>query len=74
MASLNVWFVPTAIDGIDSDTTDSSDIRAEGANIIAPEGSAVFDITGRRVNATGLRAGIYIVRTPAGKSVKVKID
>ncbi len=74
VASLNVWFVPTAIDGIDSDTTGSEGIRAEGANIIAPEGSAVFDITGRRVNANGLRAGIYIVRTPAGKAVKVKID
>ncbi len=74
VASLNVWFVPTAIDGIDSDTIGSEGIRAEGGNIIAPEGSAVFDITGRRVNATGLRAGIYIVRTPAGKAVKVKID
>ena len=68
-----ISFIPTDIDGIGADRTES-EIRAEGGSIIAPEGSAVFDITGRRVNATGLRAGIYIVRTPAGKAVKVKID
>ncbi|MCI9608563.1 MAG: hypothetical protein HFJ94_10400, partial [Muribaculaceae bacterium] len=50
------------------------EIRVEAGSIIAPEGSAVFDITGRRVNATGLRAGIYIVRTAGGKAVKVKVD
>jgi len=70
-ADVNVWLIPTGIDGIGADSIDS--VRVEGNSIIAPEGSAVFDITGRRVNATGLRAGIYIVRTADGKSVKVKI-
>ena len=70
-ADVNVWLIPTGIDGIGADSSDS--VRVEGNSIIAPEGSAVFDITGRRVNATGLRAGIYIVRTADGKSVKVKI-
>jgi hypothetical protein len=68
-----VWLIPTDIDGIDSERKED-EIRAEGSDIIAPEGSEVFDITGRRVNATGLRAGIYIVRTPGGKAVKVKVD
>ncbi len=68
-----VWLIPTDIDGIDSERRED-EIRAEGGSIIAPEGSEVFDITGRRVNATGLRAGIYIVRTPGGKAVKVKVD
>ncbi len=68
-----VWLIPTDIDGIGSERRED-EIRAEGGSIIAPEGSEVFDITGRRVNATGLRAGIYIVRTPGGKAVKVKVD
>jgi hypothetical protein len=68
-----VWLIPTDIDGIGSERKED-EIRAEGGSIIAPEGSEVFDITGRRVNATGLRAGIYIVRTPGGKAVKVKVD
>ncbi|MCI9607352.1 MAG: hypothetical protein HFJ94_04155 [Muribaculaceae bacterium] len=68
-----VWLIPTDIDGIDAEEREGN-IRAEGGSIIAPEGSEVFDITGRRVSATGLRAGIYIVRTPGGKAVKVKVD
>ena len=71
-ADVNVWLIPTGIDGIGADSSDS--VRVEGGSIIAPEGSSVFDITGRRVNATGLRAGIYIVRTADGNAVKVKID
>ncbi|MDE5838421.1 MAG: chitobiase/beta-hexosaminidase C-terminal domain-containing protein, partial [Paramuribaculum sp.] len=75
VAHLNVWYVPTGIDGIDSDRTDSDAVRAEGGNIIAPEGSEVYDLTGRRVNPTGLRRGIYIVRVPgAEKAVKIKVD
>ncbi|MCI9608586.1 MAG: hypothetical protein HFJ94_10515 [Muribaculaceae bacterium] len=68
-----VWLIPTDINGIDSEERED-EIRAEGSDIIAPEGSEVFDITGRRVSTTGLRAGIYIVRTPGGKAVKVKVD
>jgi len=71
-ADVNVWLIPTGIDGIGADSSDS--VRVEGGSIIAPEGSAVFDITGRRVNATGLRAGIYIVRTADGNAVKVKVN
>lgn len=69
---VTVWLIPTDIDSIDADRKES-EVRAEGADIIAPAGSEVYDITGRRVNPTGLRAGIYIVRTPDGKSVKVRI-
>ncbi|MCI9608585.1 MAG: hypothetical protein HFJ94_10510 [Muribaculaceae bacterium] len=68
-----VWLIPTDISGIDSEEREDA-IRAEGGSIIAPEGSEVYDISGRRVSATGLRAGIYIVRTPGGKAVKVKVD
>ncbi len=63
----------TGIDGIDSDSRDDNEVRVEGGNIIAPEGSQVFDINGRRVNAEGLRRGIYIVRIPGGKGIKVKV-
>jgi hypothetical protein len=68
-----VWLIPTDINGIDSEEREDA-IRAEGGSIIAPEGSEVYDISGRRVSATGLRAGIYIVRIPGGKAVKVKVD
>lgn len=72
---MNIWVAPgvTDIDGIETDGADNS-VRAEGDCIIAPEGSMVFDLTGRRVASASLRPGIYIVRTPGGKSVKIKID
>ncbi|MDE7452145.1 MAG: chitobiase/beta-hexosaminidase C-terminal domain-containing protein, partial [Paramuribaculum sp.] len=73
VAHLNVSYIPTDIDGIDSDRN-GSDVRAEGDSIIAPEGSEVYDINGRRVAATGLRSGIYIVKVPGAKAVKVKVD
>ena len=69
----NVWVVPvvTGIDGVDADRQES--VRAEGNDIVAPAGSEVYDIAGRRVRPTGLASGIYIVRTPDGKAVKVRI-
>ncbi len=47
-------------------------VSVAGNDIIAPEGSAVFDLSGRQVAATSLPAGIYIVRTP-GSTVKVAV-
>ncbi len=64
-----VWV--TAIDSVGADSVDS--VRADGDSIIAPEGSEVYDLSGRRVRPEGLRSGIYIVRTPDGKAVKVAI-
>ncbi|MDE7452005.1 MAG: chitobiase/beta-hexosaminidase C-terminal domain-containing protein, partial [Paramuribaculum sp.] len=74
VAHLNISYIPTGIDGIDSDRDESDAVRAEGGNIIAPEGSEVYDITGRRVATTCLRSGIYIVKVPGAKAVKVKVD
>ncbi len=48
-------------------------VSVEGDSIVAPEGSQVFDLTGRRVRPEGLRAGIYIVRLPGGTAVKVAV-
>ncbi|MDE5744077.1 MAG: chitobiase/beta-hexosaminidase C-terminal domain-containing protein, partial [Paramuribaculum sp.] len=73
VAHLNISYIPTDIEGIDSDRN-GSDVRTEGDSIIAPEGSEVYDINGRRVAATGLRSGIYIVKVPGAKAVKVKVD
>ncbi len=75
VCGMNIWVAPgvTGIDGIETDGADNS-VRAEGDCIIAPEGSMVYDLTGRRVASASLRPGIYIVRTPGGKSVKIKID
>ncbi|MDE5687719.1 MAG: chitobiase/beta-hexosaminidase C-terminal domain-containing protein [Paramuribaculum sp.] len=68
-----VWVVPvtTGIDGIEGEG--ESAVRVDGSDIIAPEGSEVYDLTGRRVNPTGLAGGVYIVRTPGGKAVKVRV-
>ncbi|MDE5744577.1 MAG: Ig-like domain-containing protein [Paramuribaculum sp.] len=62
---------PSGINGIESEDTQ---IRVDGNNIIAPEGSEIFDLNGHRVKATALRAGIYIVRISGKKAVKVKIN
>ena len=59
------------IDGVESEG--ESAVRVEGGCIIAPEGSEVFDLSGRRVSVTGLRPGIYIVRIPGGKAVKIRV-
>ena len=75
VANYNVWFLPSGIDGIDSDRTDSDAVRAEGGNIIAPEGSEVYDLGGRKVGANGLRRGIYIVRLPGStRGIKIKVQ
>ncbi|MDE5839092.1 MAG: Ig-like domain-containing protein, partial [Paramuribaculum sp.] len=62
---------PAGIEGVEADG--ESAVKVEGGNIIAPEGSEVFDLNGRRVAANGLRPGIYIVRIPGGKAVKVLV-
>ena len=68
-----IWVVPvtTGIDGISGEGENA--VRVDGSDIIAPEGSEVFDLSGRRVSPTGLAGGVYIVRTPDGKAVKVRI-
>lgn len=45
-------------------------VVVSGSDIIAPEGSLIYDLNGRRVSGQGLQTGIYIVATPAG-AVKV---
>lgn len=47
-------------------------VTVSGRSILAPAGSMVFDLTGRRVNASSLPAGIYVVRTPS-RTVKVSV-
>jgi len=47
-------------------------VAVAGSDIIAPEGSSIFSLDGKRVAGKGLRPGVYIVATP-GRSVKVMI-
>ncbi|MDE5744644.1 MAG: leucine-rich repeat domain-containing protein [Paramuribaculum sp.] len=61
---------PTGIEEIEAD--EESAVRVEGGDIIAPEGSEVYDLNGRRVKATNLAKGIYIVRL-GSKAVKVMV-
>lgn len=54
------------------DIIDSIVSVADG-RVIAPAGSRVYDISGREVKAVRPSAGIYIVKTPDGKSVRIMI-
>ncbi|MDE6134966.1 MAG: M6 family metalloprotease domain-containing protein, partial [Muribaculaceae bacterium] len=59
------------VSGIDSVDSDSEDhVSLIGNNVLAPEGSAVYDISGRPVGFRDLPAGCYIVRTPS-RNVKI---
>lgn len=70
-------FIVTSLDDIVTSTPDilvSQDIRTSNGCILAPEGSYVFTVDGMQVNAAARQAaGIYIVRTPDGKSHKLYI-
>ncbi|MDE6050010.1 MAG: Ig-like domain-containing protein, partial [Paramuribaculum sp.] len=61
---------PAGIDGVDSD---DAQVWVEGGKIVAPDGSEVFDLNGRRVKPTGISSGIYLVRVPNGKTVKIRL-
>ncbi|MDE5745445.1 MAG: chitobiase/beta-hexosaminidase C-terminal domain-containing protein, partial [Paramuribaculum sp.] len=74
VAQHSISYIPSGIEGIGSDRDDSAAVSVENGSIIAPEGSEVYDLAGRRVASTALRPGIYIVRVPGAKAVKVKVD
>ncbi|MDE6370904.1 MAG: leucine-rich repeat protein [Duncaniella sp.] len=61
----------SAIESMDVDS--KSDVSVSGSDIMAPEGSNVYNLMGNCVNHTDLPKGIYIVRTPADKTVKVRL-
>lgn len=62
----------TSIRSIDIISSESIVSVADG-RVIAPAGSRVYDISGREVKAVRPSAGIYIVKTPDGKSVRIMI-
>lgn len=62
----------TSIGSIDIISSDNIVSVADG-RVIAPAGSRVYDISGREVKAVRPSAGIYIVKTPGGKSVRIMI-
>lgn len=67
--TLNVWMLtPSAIDSVGADA--AAGVKVEGSAIIAPAGSEVYDLTGRRVATSGLGRGVYIVRLADGTAVK----
>lgn len=75
VAEVSVWVNPgvTGIDGIPTDEAEGG-VRVDGNSIVAPEGSRIFDISGRQTGRRDdLRRGVYIVVTPDGKSVKVLV-
>lgn len=48
-------------------------VVVDGHDILAPEGSIIFDLGGRRVSGRGLTGGIYIVTIPGNGGVKVMV-
>ena len=71
--TLNVWYFgeQTGIDDIKG--SEAEGVRTEGDSIIAPQGSEVYDLSGRRVQPSGLAGGVYIVRLPGGRAIKVRV-
>lgn len=61
----------TAIAGIEADS--EAEVCVAGHDIIAPEGSRVYDLAGRPAGMSGLSTGIYLVTVPSGKTVKVAV-
>lgn len=51
--------------------SDAGDVYVCGSDIVAPEGSRVFDLSGSERRPSGLDRGIYIVVTPAGRTAKL---
>ena len=78
-AKAPVWEWFKTINGIDISGIEDIEsdyngiVQIEGGDIIAPEGSEVFDLNGRRVKPTNLPNGIYIVHVPGSKAVKVMV-
>lgn len=58
--------------GIEDVTETPWEIVTDGNGIIAPEGTVIYDLNGRRVKGENLSPGIYIV-TGAGRSVKIRL-
>ena len=55
------------------DTPGRQPVAVDGNTILAPQGSAVYALSGRRVSGLSLRPGIYIVAVPSGATVKIVI-
>lgn len=68
----NITFDFSTTASVNAIADDDMGVRVEGNSIIAPGGSEIYDIAGRRTSAQYLPEGIYIVTTPQG-AVKVKI-
>lgn len=68
----------TEIENVPSYGSEESDdsvlVEVWGNNILAPEGSMIFDMNGRRVAGTNLSRGVYMVVKPSfRKAVKIMI-
>lgn len=59
----------------DSGYDDSDLVGVYGNNIYVPEGAAIFDLNGRRVDGFNLQPGIYIVvKSTFAKNIKIAIQ
>mgnify|MGYP007132064729 FL=1 len=72
------WFKPEELpsydpnweDGVDGITADDLDITIENGNIIAPQGTRVFNMSGMETGTENLAPGIYI-KVQGNKRMKV---
>lgn len=58
--------------GIGEVAVDGSEILVAGGRIIAPEGSEIYDMSGRKCASANLSSGVYVVRT-GSENVKVLV-
>lgn len=74
----NMWpYVIGASDiitGVKNPTAEPGEVYADGNSIVAPAGSQAYTPAGiRQASLQDLDAGVYIVRTPEGKTAKVVV-
>lgn len=62
---------PAKLDIVDLNREDG--VVVCGRDIVAPDGSEVYTVGGRRSGLSNLASGVYVVRTPDGRATKVVI-
>lgn len=51
-----------AVENIFTEENETLAVSVDGRNIVAPQGSVIYDLNGRRMNANGVQTGVYVVR------------
>lgn len=59
--------------GVEAVAEQKAEVYVSGNMIVAPEGAAVYSVSGARVNGANVANGVYVVRLANGEAVKVLV-